>query len=363
MQINEDDVTEIAQLAQQVLRCETVSELKKKTVASLDRIFGSHVTMFFADPEQLDRTDQQAVFHGVDSYHTTLFHTRFQSNPYADWAREMRSRWCSAVARPSVRAGDVLNSAFYQDFMRPLHMHHMMAMGLIRGNRYIGLVGMCRPETERDFSAAEIAKAELLAPCLQGALERLVLVEQLREMHRLAESLDDGGAVMLDGGLEILYVNAAAHELLARLRDPLERPPAVGFALPALVHRACVALLKGSSKLQASSSIELEEPSTRTKVSLTLQPLSDDTKGARYILKLAAPTPLASRRDSLRRRGLTLREIDILDAIASGLTNAEVANRLHISFFTVQSHLKSIYQKLDVHNRIGLLSAVATAIR
>jgi predicted ATPase/DNA-binding CsgD family transcriptional regulator len=49
--------------------------------------------------------------------------------------------------------------------------------------------------------------------------------------------------------------------------------------------------------------------------------------------------------------GLTAREIEVLGMVATGLTDAEVADRLVVSIRTVHAHLRSIYRKLDVHTR------------
>ena len=49
--------------------------------------------------------------------------------------------------------------------------------------------------------------------------------------------------------------------------------------------------------------------------------------------------------------GLTLREIEVLGMVATGLTDAEVAEQLVVSIRTVHAHLRSIYRKLDVHTR------------
>ncbi|MFW6075569.1 MAG: response regulator transcription factor, partial [Chloroflexota bacterium] len=49
--------------------------------------------------------------------------------------------------------------------------------------------------------------------------------------------------------------------------------------------------------------------------------------------------------------GLTPREIEVLQAIADGLTDAEAGEQLFISTRTVSQHLRSIYNKLGVNNR------------
>jgi DNA-binding NarL/FixJ family response regulator len=41
----------------------------------------------------------------------------------------------------------------------------------------------------------------------------------------------------------------------------------------------------------------------------------------------------------------------VLEAIGGGLTNAEIAVRLHISELTVKSHIGRIFTKLDLRDR------------
>ena len=48
---------------------------------------------------------------------------------------------------------------------------------------------------------------------------------------------------------------------------------------------------------------------------------------------------------------LTEREKEVLDALAKGFSYKEIADQLHISFETVRTHLRTIYEKLHVHSR------------
>lgn len=49
---------------------------------------------------------------------------------------------------------------------------------------------------------------------------------------------------------------------------------------------------------------------------------------------------------------LTKREKEILKHIALGKTNEEIATKLHISILTVKTHVRNIYNKIKVPNRI-----------
>jgi len=56
--------------------------------------------------------------------------------------------------------------------------------------------------------------------------------------------------------------------------------------------------------------------------------------------------------DELRERyGLTARQITIARLVAEGCTNAEIASRLGLSFFTVRNHAEQMMSKLGVGNR------------
>ena len=48
---------------------------------------------------------------------------------------------------------------------------------------------------------------------------------------------------------------------------------------------------------------------------------------------------------------LTERELEVLQLIADGLTNQEIAAQLHLSLNTVKAHTRNIYGKLDVNSR------------
>lgn len=67
--------------------------------------------------------------------------------------------------------------------------------------------------------------------------------------------------------------------------------------------------------------------------------------------RLAAPGP---------DYGLTPREKEVLSLLVDGLTMKETADRLDVSYHTVDAHIRKVYDKLHVRSRGG---AVAKALR
>jgi DNA-binding CsgD family transcriptional regulator len=65
-----------------------------------------------------------------------------------------------------------------------------------------------------------------------------------------------------------------------------------------------------------------------------------------------AAVPFARNEAAIRSLGLTPRECEILQLLASGQSNKELARRLGISPNTVKTHVARLYEKLEVDRRV-----------
>ncbi|HEY6041300.1 MAG TPA: helix-turn-helix transcriptional regulator [Anaerolineae bacterium] len=75
-----------------------------------------------------------------------------------------------------------------------------------------------------------------------------------------------------------------------------------------------------------------------------------------HLIEQIQPTPQNTR--EWIWGNLTDREMQVARLTARGLKNSEIADELTIAPRTVETHLKSIYAKLDVHSRAQLASHI-----
>ena len=73
---------------------------------------------------------------------------------------------------------------------------------------------------------------------------------------------------------------------------------------------------------------------------------------------LAEPAP-----DALALLGVTPRETEVLDLVTAGLSNKDIAARLHLSHRTVEKHIESLLRKTGARSRTQLATARAGALR
>jgi DNA-binding NarL/FixJ family response regulator len=82
----------------------------------------------------------------------------------------------------------------------------------------------------------------------------------------------------------------------------------------------------------------------------------------RHVLEGRAVMPVGWQAASLEQdaplAALSAREREVLDLAASGMSNKEIAQCLTISANTVKFHLRTIYSRLGVRNRVQALQAM-----
>jgi DNA-binding CsgD family transcriptional regulator len=75
--------------------------------------------------------------------------------------------------------------------------------------------------------------------------------------------------------------------------------------------------------------------------------------GTVVVREVPVPSPVNFVRDQskLESLGITPRELEILELIAEGLSNKEIAERVHVSENTVKTHSSRVFDKLGARRR------------
>lgn len=72
--------------------------------------------------------------------------------------------------------------------------------------------------------------------------------------------------------------------------------------------------------------------------------------GAR-LFRREPPAPFATNTQALLSLGISERELEVLEHLAAGRSNKEIANRLEVSPNTVKTHVAKLFEKLQVRRR------------
>jgi LuxR family maltose regulon positive regulatory protein len=218
----------------------------------------------------------------------------------------------------------------------------------------------------------------------QGRLDQAALWLEGRELDVDCDS-NEYGLFCLQEGIVISRVLIAqcrfeeANKLLNRLQEFAQKNGLVAreieiLALSALIYQAKGNLPKALSLLECA--LALAEPGSFIRIfvdegssmaRLLYEALSREI-ATDYVRRLLAAFTIPEPEQAVPKESrvhesdfiepLSERELEVLQLIADGLTNQEIASRLFLSLNTVKVHTRNIYGKLGVNNRTQAVTRV-----
>ncbi len=113
------------------------------------------------------------------------------------------------------------------------------------------------------------------------------------------------------------------------------------------------------SKLPLRAWGVLDPESTQAELLASIHALNEGLVVANpvWLKQTLADNPGRAKEDPVLVEPLTEREIEILQQLAYGLTNKQIAARLKISAHTVKFHVSMIYNKMGTSNRVETVNA------
>ncbi len=241
------------------------------------------------------------------------------------------------------------NGGPWRDFLREYGVHDVASVVFRDRWGCWGFLDLWR--STGPFRTAELAALSSVLPIVTGALRE----SQARLFDRPAaeQAHHRPGVMLLGPDLSLRRQTAGAEDhLRALLPTEKDRRP-----VPAIAYNVAAQLLAveaGVSDQRPETRVAIDPGQWWTFRAARLETPVDQTSDIAVTIERTAA------RDRLelfcRAHQLTDREVEILRCLADGEDTRAVAGRLHLSEFTVQDHLKSVFAKTGVNSRRALLA-------
>jgi len=193
------------------------------------------------------------------------------------------------------------------------------------------------------------------SPLPRAGLEELLKSRGVKVVGGAA-SLEEAETRLLDADAGVVLIHAANGEPEQFVHAAVESGLASEFAVILLadnLHRAssAAALCAGVRAVLPSDVSPEQLVAALEAAAAGLVVLHPTDVGAAYLAPAPAGPPLAELAEPLTRR-----ELEVLQMLAAGLGNKEIAARLEISEHTVKFHVASILGKLGAESRTEAVS-------
>jgi predicted ATPase/DNA-binding CsgD family transcriptional regulator len=178
--------------------------------------------------------------------------------------------------------------------------------------------------------------------------ESLILFSEIRNKQGRARALILMGELMSKQG-KYAEARSFLEKSLVLLREVGSRQ----FIAQSLLKLASTAAIQGdvpgSRTYYEESLAIIKDLKIETGVAASLEEFRNLYLSQAYLG--ANPAFIVSHTTPTYPAGLTVREIEVLRLVANGLTNAQIGQQLVISTRTVNAHMRSIYNKLEISSR------------
>nr|WP_309099446.1 helix-turn-helix transcriptional regulator [Fredinandcohnia onubensis] len=234
-------------------------------------------------------------------------------------------------------------SVYYKDFMKKYGQYHKMTAAFYSQNKFVGILGLAKPMTEKGFTKVDLQRFRMLVPIISNLLYMETEYAELRQENKILEAFafkSDTGFILLDENYKVIYMNRAVWDIY--------RETGVYKNVEGLVEDLTSAMI---NRLSSSSMLKL----LGYKINIIGHQELFLSKVSRFAILIERNNGQSEQRNELLGH-LTTREKEVCFYLRKGCTYKEIAEKLSISVNTVNKHIKNIYRKLGVDNRSSLLA-------
>lgn len=334
------------------LELEKIGTNYMETITNLVRANAYGFYLFRARGEDLVRV---AVHGGVERYVRRYEQYAYRVDPLLRYLMEKQQPICET---------QLFTEQEWQEhpFRRALTMRRLVRMleaPLLHEGEPLGSLFFTRRPDEPPFCEAEMRVMRTVTLHVTAAVRNALDYQRACTQRDVAEHVLDviGSALILsDTTGNIRFVNKQAEQFLAFCGDLGAQRDRLRRAI-----RENVKLLTDSGVSTALSVVPAAPRPTGTGASILLRSVRVPGAGGTVATFLCSRTAEGLRMNHLAGL-IPPRELEVLELVAQGLSNKEIAARMIISENTVKYHLKRLFQIFGAVSRADLL-AKATAYR
>jgi DNA-binding CsgD family transcriptional regulator len=306
-----------------------------------------------------------------DKYYPTLYKDGFfHQSPLLKTA--LSSPKTVLKIQDSLSQKDWEKSDMYNDFIKPQHLFWELFLPLRWRSKLKGIITLWRPRNQPDYEISDIMKSEILSPHLSLAIRNISRISKINnpEKQSLArENVDNEGLIILDDKLQPIYSNLTAREtclyLFNRMSSGTFDLSKGEFPIPHCVINDCYDLLnlqKTEEQLEwlPKERVIFIKNGKKFRIECSLIWKTNQTIATpQFMVTFSDLASENTMETALQAKfHLTHREIDIVLCIMADMSYDDIAEKLFISKLTVHTHIKNVYRKLGVKNKIELFKCV-----
>lgn len=289
---------------------------------------------------------------GLEAVHSVLLEYEYLREDEMNYA-QLAEADIPVVSLNRAKGGEPERSERYRKVLQPAGFGDELRAALRTGGVCWGFLTLFRPLDQPPFQERECALIAAAGPLIAERLRGYASVPPVTTADNGVP--EDNGILVLDEELAPRSANAAADYWLARLRlkEKLE-----DGALPGPVRAVCLRVLAEQEKMPAGAEASRARICLQTGDGAYLTVTASRLGGRERLLAVSFVSARSADVFRLLAEAFafTAREKQLAEMLSLGLSTKELAESLHISAYTVQDHLKSIFAKAGVSSRRELIS-------
>jgi DNA-binding CsgD family transcriptional regulator len=264
---------------------------------------------------------------------------------YNKWTLLARSQ-SPAASLSEVTEGDLNRSLRQREIRRPGGFADELRVVLSASTGTWGELTVFREENRPHFADAEVHFLGAMAGIVADGLRRSLLLDEA------AAGTGEVGILVLDADDGVTMSNPAAHSWLDALGTSDRAGTRLPVAVPAVARQArALCAPPGAAPAPAAGPAQARVR-TRTGQWLVVRgSVLGEQADAPVAVTLEPARPAELAPLMACAYGLTPGERRITELVAQGLSTRQIAGRLHLSAYTVQDHLKSVFTKSGTSSR------------